>query len=671
MLIFQQLLLTPSLFCILLLTITFIVLALALFLYSITNTYDQVTMPSPEWVKQTNINNVQKFFINHNQLVSSASESVPVWKSKTSNDEPVNCRGTMKGKGNNTVFPKKGSISGNSSSDDSSDRHEHAPRVVAMAMKNNKIKLSCQPQARNVSQAKCGNYDNLNSSLQWTVKNSDSNGIKSNASIPSVSLEQILRNGSSRKDKHTVEEFPAISSSKSLNHTGEENQQVEKPLFLSHVSTSSGSVNSSSSNLSTVIAVSPVESQEEIDTDSNDTLCTEKPAANGEALSSTVIAVNCCSNQEGRSLNSPLLPLKAKDFNGKSLVWREIKEKYMQNQPSAGAKVTVSICSQPEKCNDSPPPIPPLPVALRRKFYKNEGKIINAKRPESKVDLIPSNVNGKAPLPLNQLCLHPKIKLKSLQSSPPNLSNHKPSRIPTFRPTPTGLRSVDCLVSLYEDGIVAEQRRKAIQKEGEQNKKISRSLKQSWEELFKKYEALEIECDNMSSVTSSRVSASNLFSGNKDRSGNEHNSNNLKKSNLNNLKVFKQVEMGRLKSAPCSLLHLKGDVESDSTVALNSLVSRTNSEINLCSNLIKKWKWQEVSSYKENVVYPKSSKSEKEINNNQVVLQQSGKESESVQRSGAGAVVRLGNVDSGGIGIVRANTGRQVSTFRYRTELEV
>jgi hypothetical protein len=642
-----------------------------------TNTYDQVTMPSPEWVKQTSINNVQKFFTNHNQLVSSASKSVPTWKSKTSNGEPLSGKGTMKGKGNNAVFPKNVSSSGNSSSDDSSDRQEHAPRVVAVAMKNNKIKLSCQPQARNLSPAKCGKDDNLNSSLQWTVKNNDSDGVKSETSLPSVSLEQILRNGSSRREEVIVEKFPAISRSNSLTRAGEKNQQVGKPLFLSHVSTSSGSVNSSSNNLSTVIAVNPVGSQEEINTDTNAKLSTEKPVANDESLSSTVITVNCSSNQEGRSLNSPLLPSKMKDFNGKSLVWREIKEKYMQNQPSAEVKVTVSISSQPEKCNDIPPPIPPLPVALRRKFFKNEGKIINAKEPQSKVQPISPSVNGKAPFPLNQLCLHPKIKLKSLQSSPPTFSNHKPSRIPKLRPTPTGLRSVDRLVSLYEDGIVAEQRRKEIQKEGQQKKKVGRSLKQSWEELFKKYEALENECDSVSSLTSgsackfSSGSACNLFNIKKDRIGNEHNNNNFKTSKQNNRKVFKQFETGILKSAPCSLLHLKGDEESDNAVVLNSLVSRTNSEINLCSKSIKKQEWPEVSGYKENAVYLKSSKSEKEINNNQVVLQQSEKEGESVQCSGAGAVVRLGNVDTGGIGVVRANTGRQVSTCRYRTELEV
>jgi hypothetical protein len=632
-------------------------------------------MPSSEWVKQTSINSVQEFFTSHNQLALSASKSGPTWKIKRSNGDPVSSKGITKEKDNNAIFCKKGSNTGESSSDDSSDRQEHTPRVVAVAMKNNKIKLSCQPQARNLSPAEYCKDGNLNSSLQWTV-NSDSSGVPSKTSLPSVSLEQILRSGFFRREEETLEKFTAVSRSNSLTHAGEKSQQVGEPLFISNLSTLDGNVNSSSNNLSTIIAVNTVGSQEEIKNDTNAKLSTEKPVADDESLSSTVITVNCSSNQEGRCLNSPLLPSKVKDFNGKSLVWRESKQKYMQSQHSAGVKVTVSISSQPEKCNDLPPPIPPLPVALRKKFFKNEGNI-NAKEPQSKVEPVSSSVNGKAPLPLNQLCLHPKIKLKSLQSSPPTFSYHKPSRIPKFHPTLTGLRSVDCLVSLYEDGVIAEQRRKEIQKEGEQKKKISRSLKHSWEELFKKYEALENECDSMSSVTSgsafkfSSESTSNLFTIKKDRNGSEHNNNSFEVSKQKNHKAFKELETGRLKSAPCNPLHLKGDVESDNTVVLNSLVSGANSEINLRSKSVKEPEWPEFSNYKENKVYLKTSKSEKEINNNQVVLLQSGKEGKSVQCNGAGAVVRLRNVDSGGIGVVCVNTGRQVSTSRYRTELEV
>lgn len=676
MLIFQHLLLTPSLLWILLLTVTFLVLTLALLLYSTTISYDQVTMPSPECVKPTSFNNVQKFFNNHNKLVSSTSKSVPTWRSKSSNGEHRSTKVTLKERDNNVNFCKKGLNSGNSSSDDSSDRSEHAPRVVAVAMKSNKIKVSCQSQVRNLPPEKCGKGDSWNSTLQWTVKNNNGYGIKSANSLHSVSLEQLLRNGSSRKEQG-AEKFPAISRSNSLTHDGEKSQQVGKPLFLSHVSTSNGSVNNSDNNLSTVIAVNPVGSEEEINTVTNDKLSTEKAAADDERLSSTVITVNCSNSQEGGSLNSLLLPSKVKDFNGKSLVWREIKEKYMQNQPSEGVKVTVSISSQPEECNDIPPPVPPLPVALRRKFFKNEGKIINSKEHQFKVELISPSVSGKAPLPLNQLCLHPKIKLKSLQTSPTS-SNHKPSRIPKLRPAPTGLRSVDCLVSLYEDGIVAEQRRKEIQKEGEQKKRIGGNMKQRWEELFMKYEALENECDSMSSVSNTSACKSsgecvnkvgNVFDVKRDRSGNQHNS--FKTIQQNSFKAFKLFETGRLKSAPCSLLHLKGDTESDNTVVLNSVVSRTNSEINLCSKSAKEEEWPVVSSYKENMVCLTSSKSEKEINNNRVVLQQSGKDGESVQCSNTGAVVRLGNVDIGGIGVVRASTGRQVSSCRYRTELEV
>lgn len=622
-------------------------------------------MPSPEWEKESSINSVQEFFINHGQHVSSASKSLPTWRNKANNEGPLNGNGTVKGKGNNDNLPKKGSNSGNSSSDDSSDRSEHAPRVVAVAMKSNKTELSCQPQVAVHGKGQ-------NGSPYWTVKKNDSNGIQPETSVNPVFLEQILKNGSSTKEQDIVEKLPFISGSNCLTRAGE--RKVDKQLFLPSVSTFSGSVNGSNNNLSTIIAVNSAGSQENIHTNANAELAIEKPVAENEPLSSTVIVVNCASSQKDVSLNSPLLPSRMKDFNGKSLVWREIKQKHIQNEPAAGVKVTVSISSALESCNDIPPPVPPLPVSLRRKFFSKEGNIINAKGPQSKVEPVPLSVNGKAPLPLNRLCLHPKIKLKSLHSSPPTFSSDKPSRIPKLYPTPTGLRSVDCLVSLYEDGIAAEQRRKEIQKEGEQKKKITRSLKQSWEELFKKYEALEKECDRMSSVTgSSECNYSNLLSmkkgGVENRLTSNH-SNSFKTMKDNNHEVFQKIEIGRLKSAPCSLLHLKDAVENGNGEGSQSVVCRTISEVNLCSKAVKECEWPKVVSCKEKT-YRTSSKSEKELNNNQVVLGQSICEGDSVQCVGTGAVLGLGNVETGGIGVVRASTGRQVSSCRYRTELEV
>jgi hypothetical protein len=618
-------------------------------------------MPSPEWVKETSINNVQEFFTSPGQCVSSASKPLPTWRNKANNGGPLNGNGTVKGKGNNVNLPQKESNSGNSSGDDSLDRHDHAPRVVAVAMKTNKTEVP--HQLRTAVHGK-----GQNGPPYWTVKNSDTNVIQPETSFKPVCLEQILNDGSSRKEQDFVEKLPVISGSNCLTHAGER-KQVEKPLSI--VSAISGSVNGSINNLSTIIAVNSDGSQEEIHADANTELSIDKPTAEKEPLSSTVIVVNCANSHKDISLNSHLLPSKMKDFNDKSLVRREIK----QNQPAAGVKVTVNISTELERCNDIPPPIPPLPVALRRKFFNKEGIIINAKEPRLKVEPVLPSVNGKAPLPLNRLCLHPKIKLKCLQSSPPTFSSHKPSRIPKLCPTPTGLRSVDCLVSLYEDGIAAEQRRKEIQKEGERKKKISRSLKQGWEELFKKYEALEKECDSMGSVTRrSECNYANLLSMKKGSVENmftlNHN-NSFKTVKDSNHEVFKRIEVGRLKSAPCSLLHLKDAAENDSEKGSQSVVCRTNSEVNLCSKAVKERECPKFISCKEKTWYRTSSKSEKEINNNQVVLGQSVCEGDSAQCLGTGAVLRLGNVETGGIGVVRANTGRQVSSCRYRTELEV
>jgi hypothetical protein len=617
-------------------------------------------MPSPEWVKETSINNVKEFFTSPGQCVLSASKPLPTWRNKANNGVPLNDNCTVKGKGNNVNLSKKGPNSGNSSSDDSLDRREHAPRVVAVAMKSNKTELSHQLRTAVHGKGQDG-------PPYWTVKNSDTDVIWPETSFSPVSLEQILNNGSSRKEQDFVEKLPVISGSNCLIHAGER-KQIENSFPF--VSTISGRVNGSVNNLSTVIAVNPAGSQEEIYTDAHAELSADKPSAEKESLSSTVIVVNCASSQKDTSLNSPLLTSRMKNSNDKNLVWREIKQNNIQNLPSAGVKVTVSISSELESCDDIPPPIPPLPVSLRRKFFNKEGIIINAKEPKLKVEPVHPIVDGKAPLPRNRLCLHPKIKLKSLQSSPPTFSSHKPSRIPKLCSTPTGLRSVDCLVSLYEDGIAAEQRRKEIQKEGEQKKKITRTLKQSWEELFKKYEALEKECDSMDSVTRN-ANVLSMKRGSVENGFTLNHSNSFKTVKDNNHEVFKKTEVGRLKSAPCSLLHLKDAVENDSEQGPQSVVCRTNSEVNLCSKGVKERECPRVVSCKENTLYRTSSKSEKEINNNQVVLGQSVCEGDSVQFIGTGAVLRLGNVEAGGIGVVRANTGRQVSSCRYRTELEV
>lgn len=671
MLTFQHLLLTPSLFSVLLLTVIFVVLALVLLLYNTTNQCHQVIMPSSEWPNQTNIGNVQNFFTTRDYHISSASKSVPTWRSQTDSGGPLNGNGMTRGNYCNGNFAKKGSIS---SSDDSSDRSEHAPRVVAMALKDNRIKLSCQPQAKRISPLI---YEKNNLVSRWSsshqsAANGDDNGINPDAPLRPISLERIIKNASSTKDQEdTVKTCPTVSRSNILTHTGEKNKQVCSQLFLPVV-------NGSSNNLSTVIVVNSAESQEEMHAVPNANLTVEKSVAKNEPLSSTVIVVNCTGRQKDGSLKSLVLTSKTKDCNGKM----EIKEKCVQNEHAAGIKVAVNIPSGAENSNDVPPPIPPLPIALRAKFFNREGKVTNSKEPQSSVGSVPSAINGKAPLPLNRLCLHPKIKLKNLHSSPAAFSSHKPSRIPKPCPTPTGLRSVDCLVSLYEDGIAAERRRKEIQKEGEQKRKISRSLNQSWEEVFKKYEALEKECDTMYSVRSnsdcklnfSCKSVGNLFDITKNSEEKRQScmrSNIFSTSKGNNQEVFKKTDVGRLKSAPCSMLHLKDAVESDSVEVLNTAVSRTISDFNLSQKVFREHEWPKVLSCQGNTTLPPSSKSEKEINNNQVVSQKSGNEVVSVQCIGTSAMIGLGNVETGGIGVVRASTGRQISSCRYRTELEV
>jgi hypothetical protein len=680
---FQHLLLTPSLFWVLLLTVIFVVLALVLLLYSTTNKCDKIIMPSSEWLNQASINNVQKFFTSHDYHISSASKPVPTWQSQTDSGGPLNGNDTAKGNYRNGDIVKKGSISSNSSSDDSSDRTGHAPRVVAVAMKDNRIKLSCQPQARQTSPLI---YEKNNLVSSWSASrqsaaNSDDNGINLDVPLQPISLEQILKNGSSTKEQEdAIKTCPTVSRSSIVTPSGEKNKQVCSQLFLPAVSTLS--VNGPSNNLSTVIAVNSAESQEGLHAVSNANLTVEKSVAKDEPLSSTVIVVNCAGRQKDESLKSPQLTSKMKDFSGKSGVWMEMREKCVQNEPLAGVKVAINIPLGSQICNDIPPPIPPLPVALRTKFFNKEGNVVNAGKPKFNVGSVPSTVSGKAPLPLNRLCLHPKIKLKNLHSSPPAFSGHQPSRIPKPSPTPTGLRSVDCLVSLYEDGIAAEQRRKEIQKEGEQKRKISRSLKQSWEEVFKKYEALEKECDSVYAVRSSSdcklsfsgKSVGSLFEMSKNREENRQcsrSSNIFSSSKENNQEVFKKAGVGRLKSAPCSLLHLKDAVESDNVQVSNTVVSRTISDINLCHKEFREHDWPKVVSCQGKTMWLTSSKSEKEINNNQVVSQKSGNEDVSVQCIDTSAMIGLGNVEMGGIGVVRASTGRQVSSCRYRTELEV
>lgn len=673
MLTFEHLLLTPSLSSVLLLTVIFVVLALVLLPYSTTSQCDQVIMPSSEWPNQTSIGNVQRFFTTRDYHISSASKSVPTWRSQTDSGGPLNGNGITSGNYCNGNFAKKGSISNKCSSDDSSDRSEHAPRVVAVAMKDNRIKLSCQPQAKKISPLI---YEKNNLVSSWSsshesAANGDNNGINPDAPLRPISPGRITKNASSIKEKETtVKTCHTVSRSNILTHTGEKNKQVCSQLFLP-------AVNGSSNNLSTVIVVNSAESQEEMHAVANANLTVEKSVAKNEPLSSTVIVVNCTGRQKDGSLKSPVLTSKTKDLSGKT----EIKEKCVQNEPPARVKVAVNIPSGVENSNDIPPPIPPLPVALRAKFFNKEGKVINSKEPKSNVGSVPSTLNGKAPLPLNRLCLHPKIKLKNLHSSPAAFSSHKTSRIPKPCATPTGLRSVDCLVSLYEDGIAAEQRRKEIQKEGEQKRKISRSLKQSWEEVFKKYEALEKECDTMYSVRSSSdcklyfscESVGNIFDMTKKREENMQScrSSIFSTSKGNNQEIFKKTDVGRLKSAPCSLLHLKDAVESDGVEVSNTVVSRTISDFNLWQKAFREHEWSRVLSCQGNTMLPASSKSEKEINNNQVVSQKSGSGDVSVQCVGASAMIGLGNVETGGIGVVRASTGRQISSCRYRTELEV
>ena len=111
------------------------------------------------------------------------------------------------------------------------------------------------------------------------------------------------------------------------------------------------------------------------------------------------------------------------------------------------------------------------------------------------------------------------------------------------------------------------------------------------------------------------------------------------------------------------LLHLDV-VENEEEPPVSSIVSRTNSEVNLCIKSIKEQEWPRIQG-----AVTRKTKVDKEKNNNKV--QQS--ESVSVQSDCAGmeTVPNIKSSDTGGIGVVRANTGRLVSSSRYRTELEV
>ncbi|KAJ9580909.1 hypothetical protein L9F63_023911, partial [Diploptera punctata] len=567
------------------------------------------------------------------------------------------------------MVQKKNNSSGSCSSDDSSDRSEHAPRVVAVAMKDNRIKVSCIPP-RNISPEKQGKdvqSSNRNRSPQRTLKN-NCNGTKPSLSSAPVSLGQILKNGSSKQENHSVGKTPRIPRSKSLvsmTHAVDKKHKVDKPLFS--ISTLTGSVNDSCNNLSTVIAVSPTGSQDQIITISK--LVDEKPVKNDVPFSTTVISVNC----ESANLKPPPVPPSLREFNGKSRVWKEIKEKYTRNHPSANSKGTLSSSSD----SDTPPPIPPLPLALRTKFFDKEGKLITTKD-SAENDSANSNLNvkanGKTPLSLNKLCIHPKIKLKSLNSSPAALNSSKPSKIPKLRPPPTGLRSVDCLVSLYEDGIKAEQKRKEIQKEAEQKRRISLNLKKSWEELFKKYEALEKECDSINSFTSSSDSSVVSYS-----SKSVNNLSDLKtkdydkcffsyipkSSSQDDSSPVKKFQIGRLKSAPSSLLHLQDAIEKDKEITAKSIISRTNSEINLCNKSMKECPRP------LGIVFTKKTEMDKEENNNNLQSQQNESVLKQTMIITNELISSFGISSSGGIGVVRANTGRQVSSSRYRTELEI
>ena len=613
-------------------------------------------MPSPEWNKQTNISNMKKFY-----RPTSPIKSISPPKNKTANGNGV---GRLLKNGENGNGTKRSSSSGNSSSDDSSDRSEHAPRVVAVAMKDNRIKVSCQSPSRNLSPVKQGKDlqpINRNRSPQRMLKN-NCNGTKSNPSHVPVSLGQILKNGSSKQDKEKTPRIPRSKSLISVTHAIDKKQLVEAPVFP--ISALTGTVSDCSSNLSTIIAVSPTGSQDQITTFSK--LSDEKPVTEDVPLSSTVISINC----ESTNLKPPPVPPGMRDFNGRSQVWKEIKEKYLKNHSSSDVSSSDS---------EIPPPIPPLPIAMRTKFFDKEGRLITSKE-SSKNDSSSSNLNGKThgkpPLTLNKLCLHPKIKLKSLNSSPAALSSSKPSKIPKLRPPPTGLRSVDCLVSLYEDGIKAEQKRKEIQKEAEQKRRMSRSLKQSWEELFKKYEALEKECDSLSSGTSSSSvgsicskSVNNLSDLKKTKDYDKCFFSHIPKLGLHNgNSPMKKFQIERLKSAPSSLLHLKDAVDNDNGKTIRHIVSRTNSEVNLRNESVKEQEFPRI----VGTVFIKKTKLDKEKDNNgDIKTEQS--EGTLVQSGNVGTDIIPGtsNPEIGGIGVVRANTGRQVANSRFRTELEV
>ncbi|XP_067015744.2 unconventional myosin-XVIIIa isoform X4 [Anabrus simplex] len=328
----------------------------------------------------------------------------------------------------------------------------------------------------------------------------------------------------------------------------------------------------SSDNLSTVIAVdydsSPHSSIGTHDTVQVITQSEDVP------LSSTIIAVNYSTGETNGC--QPPLPPRTRYFNGKSSVWSKLESKQSSN-----IAVNINIKQGLAEETD-PPPVPPLPSSLVTKHFTN---------------------------------VNPSVSPPAVP--PRNGERARPSRIPRKLVPPTGLTGVDCLASSDEEKLVS----------GSSEDEASR--RQAWEELIKKYEALEEECS-------------------------VHSSEDEKKSTED---VFKAV-----------VAKVVTD-EKEQFVNLNTILGKSKVSENIAKfearkepTLFRSLKCADTIHLYHAGGYWTSSKRQC-----RTPTEQTKEPSERRTRRNSDG----DEPSSGGIGVVRASTGRQVSDSRFRTELEI
>ncbi|KAK7864785.1 hypothetical protein R5R35_012278 [Gryllus longicercus] len=265
------------------------------------------------------------------------------------------------------------------------------------------------------------------------------------------------------------------------NETKEDETPPEIPPFPSLES-----IGMPSKNLSTIIAVDFVTNHEDMTSSpppahASSTIQVVQDSAE-QPLSSTIIAVNYDVSTE---VNKPELPPQSNTqiFNGKSSVWSRLQTKSQpQPSPATNVAVNINIKQEVEEVDNQwtsypplpPPPVPPLPSALLEEHFESN-----------------ETVGYLPPPPV----LPPrKNRSNSLQEGAPARGSKIPLKIPASL---TSLSGTDCLIVCSdEDGM----KNGNIEESNETGKK-----KSDWEALFKKYEALEKECDSASTTESEGI----------------------------------------------------------------------------------------------------------------------------------------------------------------------